>query len=168
MILVGSGDWPFALPLVRKNAKWCDTPAGIRELKYRRVGGNELDAIDICHGFVEAQEEYALQKHDGSEVNQYPQRIIGTPGKQDGLAWLTADGKWDGPIGENVANAIEKGYVEGQPYHGYYFKVLKGQGPAAPLGEMDYGIHGAMIGLCLCGSACGLCRHRCQNVHSGQ
>jgi len=147
VILVGKDDWPFAVPLVRTNGKWhFDTPAGIQELTYRRVGGNELDAIEICHGFVEAQEEYALQKHDGSVVNQYAQRIISTSGKQDGLAWQTADGKWQGPIGENVATAIEKGYAAGQPYHGYYFKILKGQGPAAPLGEMDYVIEGAMIG----------------------
>lgn len=147
VILVGPDDWPFAVPLVRKNAKWSfDTQAGIQELKYRRVGGNELDAIDICRGFVEAQEAYALEKHDGSEVNQYAQRIIATPGKQDGLAWQTPDGKWDGPIGENVATAIEKGYAAGQPYHGYYFKVLTGQGPSAPLGEMDYVVEGAMIG----------------------
>jgi hypothetical protein len=147
VILVGKEDWPFAVPLVRKNGQWYfDTPAGIQELTYRRVGGNELDAIEICQGFVEAQEEYALQKHDGSAVNQYAQRIISTPGKQDGLAWQTADGKWAGPIGENVATAIDKGYAAGQPYHGYYFKILKGQGPAAPLGEMDYVIEGAMIG----------------------
>ena len=147
VILVGPEDWPFAVPLVRKNGKWSfDTPAGIQELTYRRVGGNELDVIEICQGFVEAQEAYALEKHDGAEVNQYAQRIISTPGKQDGLAWQTPDGKWEGPIGENVAAAIEKGYSEGQAYHGYYFKVLKGQGPSAPLGELDYVVKGAMIG----------------------
>jgi len=147
VILVGKEDWPFAVPLVRKNGRWYfDTPAGIQELRYRRVGGNELDAIEICRGFVEAQEDYALQRHDGAGVNQYAQRIVSTSGRQDGLAWQTADGKWDGPIGENVATAIDKGYSAGQPYHGYFFKVLKGQGPAAPLGEMDYVIEGAMIG----------------------
>jgi len=79
-------------------------------------------------------------------VNQYAQRIISTPGKQDGLAWQTPDGKWAGPIGENVATAIDKGYAAGQPYHGYYFKILKGQGPAAPLGRLDYVIQDTMIG----------------------
>jgi hypothetical protein len=147
VIVVGPEDWPFAVPLVRRNGTWSfDTPAGIQELTYRRVGGNELNAIELCRGFVEAQEEYALQKRDGSNVNQYAQRIISTPGKQDGLAWKTADGKWDGPIGENVATAIDKGYASGQPYHGYYFKILKGQGPAAPLGQMDYVVNGAAIG----------------------
>lgn len=147
ILIIGNEDWPCPIPLTRKNGKWSfDSAGGRQELLYRRIGGNELDAIDICHGYVEAQDEYALQKHDGSEVNQYAQRIISTPGKQDGLAWQNADGTWDGPIGENAAKAIEKGFTAGQPYHGYYYKVLKGQGPAAPLGELDYVVKGAMIG----------------------
>src|SRR5262249_46183555 len=99
-------------------------------------------------GFVEAQHEYALTKHDNSHVNQYAQTIIGTPGKQDGLAWQKPDGTWDGPVGENVARAIARGYSgkADEPYHGYFFKVLSGQGPAAPLGQMDYMVNGAMIG----------------------
>jgi len=80
-------------------------------------------------------------------VNQYAQRIISSPGKQDGLAWQNADGSWGGPIGEKIAQAIEQGYsTDAQPYHGYFFKVLKGQGPDAPLGQMDYVVEGAMIG----------------------
>lgn len=146
-ILIGKDDWPFAIPLMKKNDKWLfDSVAGKKELTYRRIGGNELDVIEICHGFVEAQEEYALEKHDGAEVNQYAQRLISSPGKQDGLAWQNPDGTWGGPIGENAAKAIDKGYTKEQPYHGYYFKVLKGQGPAAPLGQMDYVVKGAMIG----------------------
>jgi hypothetical protein len=146
-LLIGKEDWPFSIPLARKNGKWFfDSASGRQELTLRRIGGNELDAIQVCIGFVESQDEYALAKHEGSIVNQYAQRIISTPGKQDGLAWQNADGTWGGPIGENAAKAIEKGYTEGLPYHGYYFKVLKGQGPAAPLGEMDYVVNGAMIG----------------------
>lgn len=146
-LIVGNDDWPFSIPIVKKNGKWSyDIVAGRTELLYRRVGGNELDTIDVCLGYVEAQNEYALQKHDGSEVNQYAQRIISSPDKQDGLAWQNADGTWGGPIGENVAKGIIKGYNREQPYHGYYYKILKGQGPAAPLGEMDYVIKGAMIG----------------------
>ena len=80
-------------------------------------------------------------------MHQYAQRIISTPGKQDGLAWKKPDGTWDGPVGEAVAHAIEQGYSSrSEPYHGYYFKVLKGQGPAAPLGQLDYVVKGAMIG----------------------
>jgi len=93
--------------------------------------------------------EYATQIHDDSGLKQYAQKIISTPGKQDGLAWKKADGTWGGPVGEPVANAIEQGYSGSgrqEPYHGYYFKVLKGQGPAAPLGRLDYVIQGVMIG----------------------
>ena len=147
-LLVGNEDWPFPVPLVRRNDKWSfDTKAGRQELIYRRIGSNELDAIDICHGYVEAQYQYALQKRQGYDVNQYAQRIVSSPGKQDGLAWQNADASWGGPIGENIARAIEQGYSSGaQPYHGYFFKILKGQGPAAPLGEMDYVVKGVMIG----------------------
>jgi hypothetical protein len=146
-LLVGKEDWPFPIPLVRRNAKWSfDTAAGRQEILYRRIGGNELDAIGIARGYVEAQHEYALKKRDGYDVNQYAQRIISSPGKQDGLAWQNADGTWGGPIGEKVARAIHEGYSAGEPYHGYYFKVLKGQGPAAPLGQLDYVVKGAMIG----------------------
>jgi hypothetical protein len=145
---VGSDDWAFPVPLVKLNGKWYfDTTAGRREIILRRVGRNELDAIEICRGYVEAQHEYALQKHGDSGVNQYAQRIISTPGKEDGLAWKNAEGAWDGPIGENVAKAIARGYTSrSEPYHGYFFQVLKGQGPAAPLGELDYVVKGIMIG----------------------
>jgi hypothetical protein len=128
--------------------KWVfDAKAGRQELLYRRVGANELDAIAICRGYVEAQNEYAHQVRDGYDVNQYAQRVISTPGKQDGLAWQNADGSWGGPVGEKIAHAIELGYTSrSEPYHGYFFKVLKGQGPDAPLGQMDYVVKGLMIG----------------------
>ncbi|RPJ49481.1 MAG: DUF2950 domain-containing protein [Acidobacteria bacterium] len=148
ILVIGNDDWPFAPPLVRKAGKWSfDAVAGREELLYRRIGSNELDAIEICRGYVEAQHEYALEKHDGSRVNQYAQRIVSTPGKRDGLAWQNPDGKWDGPVGEKIAKIIEKGYTgPPEPYHGYFFKILKGQGPAAPLGEMDFLVKGVMIG----------------------
>jgi hypothetical protein len=145
---VGNDDWPFPVPLVKRSGKWYyDSKAGRQEILFRRIGENELDAIKICRGFVEAQREYALDTHDGSVVNQYAQQIISTPGKRDGLAWQSADGSWGGPVGEAVAKALAQGYaVNSPPFHGYYFKVLKGQGPAAPLGQMDYVIEGIMIG----------------------
>jgi hypothetical protein len=147
-LLVGDEDWPFPVPIVKSGAKWTfDTKAGRQELLYRRIGSNELDAIDICRGYVEAQHEYALEKREGYDVNQYAQRIISTPGKQDGLAWQNSDGSWGGPIGEKIARAIEQGYsTKAEPYHGYFFKILKGQGPEAPLGEMDFLVKGVMIG----------------------
>jgi hypothetical protein len=148
ILFVGEDDWPLPIPLVKKNGKWSfDTVAGRREIILRRIGANELDAIQICRGYVEAQDEYATEKHDNAEVNQYAQRIISTPGKHDGLAWQNPDGSWGGPVGEGVAKALEQGYSDrSQPYHGYYFKILKGQGPSAPLGKMDFMVEGAMIG----------------------
>jgi len=147
-LTVGNDDYPVPIPLVKQHGKWAfDTKAGRQEILNRRIGANELDAIEICRGYVDAQHEYALEKHDDSKVNQYAQRIISTPGKHDGLAWKNDDGTWGGPVGEGIARAIEQGYSkQGQPYHGYFFKVLKGQGPAADHGEMDFLVEGAMIG----------------------
>jgi hypothetical protein len=147
-LLVGNEDWPFPVPIVQRGAKWFfDSEAGKEEMLYRRIGANELDAIEICHGYVEAQHDYALRQRSLYDVNEYAQRIISLPGKQDGLAWQNADGSWGGPIGENIAKAIEQGYdPNSEPYHGYFFKILKGQGSAAPLGEIDYVVKGLMIG----------------------
>ena len=147
-LLVGNEDWPFPVPIVKKGNQWgFDTAAGKQELLYRRIGSDELDAIEVCHGYVEAQYDFAYRKRKEYEVNQYAQRIISTPGQQDGLAWQNSDGTWEGPVGEKIAQAIEKGYSPGgEPYHGYFFKILKGQGPAAPLGQMDYVVKGVMIG----------------------
>src|SRR6058998_388352 len=149
IILVGNDDFPLPIPIVKQKGKWFfDTKVGREEILNRRIGANELNAIQICRGFVEAQKEYAAEKHDDSPVNQYAQRIVSTPGKHDGLAWQNPDGTWGGPVGEAVARALQEGYSAqaGKPYHGYYFKVLKGQGPAAAMGEMDFVVGGAMIG----------------------
>ena len=147
-LLVGHSEWPFPIPIVKRGTRWSfDTAAGRDELLRRRIGRNELDAIQISRGYVEAQHEYALKKREGFQVNQYAQRIISTPGTQDGLAWQKADGTWDGPVGEEIAKAIERGYTNREePYRGYFFKVLKGQGPAAPLGQLDFVQNNAMIG----------------------
>jgi hypothetical protein len=147
-LLVGKDDWPLPIPIVKREGKWYyDSKAGRQEMLFRRVGENELDAIRICRGFVEAQRDYAGQKHDGSAINQYAQRIISSPGKHDGLAWQNADGSWGGPVGEAVAKALQQGYTaNAPPFHGYYFKILKGQGPAARLGELDFTVKDMMIG----------------------
>jgi Protein of unknown function (DUF2950) len=147
-VIVGSEDWPFPVPLVKVGSRWYfDAKAGRQELLYRRIGSNELDAIDICRGYVDAQYDYAYQAHSEYDVNQYAQRIISTTGQRDGLAWQNLDGSWGGPIGEEIARAIEQGYSPDAPsYHGYVFKILKGQGPDAPLGEMDFVVKGIMIG----------------------
>jgi Protein of unknown function (DUF2950) len=147
-LLVGEEDWPFALPIVKRDGRWSfDASAGRQELMFRRIGSNELDAIEICEGFVEAQFDYAYRQRKLYDAPQYAQRIISSAGKQDGLAWRNPDGTWGGPIGEKIAHALEQGYnLKAEPYHGYFFKVLKAQGPAAPLGNMDYVVEGIMIG----------------------
>lgn len=146
---VGNDDWPFPVPIVKKSGEWYfDSKLGRQEILFRRIGSNELDAIQICRGFVEAQQEYASDIHDNSGINQFAQKIISTPGKHDGLYWQNDDGTPGGPISEAIARAIEEGYAPGKTsgYHGYYFKVLKGQGPAARFGQLDYVIEGVMIG----------------------
>ena len=147
-LTVGSDDWPLPIPIIKKSGKWYfDSKGAHDEILRRRIGSNELDAITVCRGYVEAQEAYARQVHDDSSVNQYAQRIISTPGKHDGLAWQNPDGTWGGPVGEAVAKAIAQGYSSRtEPFRGYYFKVLKGQGPSARLGQLDYVINGVMIG----------------------
>jgi hypothetical protein len=147
-LLVGNDNFPLAIPIVHKNGTWFfDTKVGKQEMLYRRIGANELDAIQICRGYVEAQDEYAMTKHDGAEVNQYAQRVISTPGTHNGLVWRNSDGSLGGPIAENIADALQQGYTDkAKPYHGYFFKILKGQGPAVPLGKLDFVVEGAMIG----------------------
>ena len=148
ILSVGNEDWPTPVPIVKQGAKWhFDSKAGRAEILDRRIGNNELDAITICRGYVEAQKEYASEIHDDSGVNQYAQRIISTPGKHDGLAWRNPDGSDGGPVGDAIAKAIEEGYPrKSGPYHGYHFGTLKGQGPAAALGQLDYVVNGVMIG----------------------
>lgn len=146
IVSVGNEDWPYPVPIVKRGGRWSfNAAAGRKEILARRIGTNELDALTICRGYAEVQKEYAMQAHDG--VTQYAQRIISTPGKQDGLAWKNEDGTWGGPVGEGIAKALAQGYSsKAEPYHGYYFKILKGQGPDAPLGKMDFVVKGLMIG----------------------
>jgi hypothetical protein len=145
---VGDDDWPFPVPIVKRGGVWSfDTRAGREELLYRRIGGNELDAIDACRGYVVAQHEYALKKRDGYDVHQYAQRIVSTPGTQDGLAWQNADGTWGGAVTPEFAKLLDRDFRDRtQPFHGYFFKTLKGQGPNAPLGAMSFVVKDLMIG----------------------
>ncbi len=149
VISVGREAWPLPIPIVERGGSWYfDSKAGRDELIRRRIGANELDAITVLRGLVEAQKEYASTVHDDSAVHQYARRLISTPGKQDGLYWTNPDGTPGGPISEPVARALEEGYTlaRGTAYHGYYFRMLTGQGPAAPLGRMDYLVGDMMIG----------------------
>jgi Protein of unknown function (DUF2950) len=147
-VTVGADAWPMPIPLVQQDGKWrFDSAAGRQEILFRRIGENELNAIQVCLGYVEAQHDYASEKHDGAIVNQYAQHVISTPGKHDGLAWQDPDGSWQGPVGHAIAALIAEGYTDKQqPFHGYYFKILKAQGPDAPMGEMDFMLKGVMIG----------------------
>jgi hypothetical protein len=149
ILSVGNQDWPLPIPIVKRSGKWYfDSKAGHDEILYRRIGANELNAIEVLRGFVEAQREYASTIHDNSGMHQYAQKLISTPGKQDGLYWENADGTPGGPVSKGVAKAIEDGYSlsPGSSYGGYYFHLLRGQGPSAPMGELDYMIKDMMIG----------------------
>jgi len=149
ILSVGNEDWPFPIPLARNKGKWSfNVKAGHDEILFRRIGANELDAIQVCRGFVEAQHEYASLAREYAGMAQYAQKLISSPGKKDGLYWQNPDGTPGGPVSEAIAKAIEEGYSleKRSAFHGYYFKVLKGQGPAAPLGRLDYVIKGIMIG----------------------
>jgi len=143
-VAIGNEEWPFAVPIVKKNGRWSfDAKEGRAEIRRRIVGANELDAIEVCRGYVEAQEQYASKDWDGNGVLEYAKKIASTPGKKDGLYWPGEDS----PIGEAIARAISQGYTSGsQSYHGYRYKVLLAQGPAAIDGEQDYLVHGLMIG----------------------
>jgi len=149
ILTIGNKDWPWPVPIVKRSGKWYfDAKAGAQEILYRRIGENELDAIQVCHGYVEAQKQYASTIHDNSGVHQYAQKLISSPGKQDGLYWENPDGTPGGPITQGIAKAIDKGYSLGKDsvYKGYYFRLLKGQGPAARNGELNYLIKDIMIG----------------------
>jgi hypothetical protein len=148
VLVVGEDEWPMPVPIVEKGGKWrFDAKQGKEEILARRIGGNELDAIALLRGYVEAQEDYAAELHDGATMHQYAQKAISTPGKQDGLSWKHEDGSWGGPIGDEVAQALAAGYTSRlEPYNGYYFRTLTAQGPDAPLGARDYVVKGMMIG----------------------
>jgi Protein of unknown function (DUF2950) len=150
LLLVGDVDWPFPIPLVRRDGSWLfDTAAGRDEILYRRVGRNELSAIQVCLAYVDAQNEYAAQSYARAGLASYAQRIRSQPGKMDGLYWQTQAGEPASPLGELAARASAAGYRGGdgpRPFLGYYYKILTRQGPAAPGGVMDYVVHGNMIG----------------------
>lgn len=147
-ILLGMDDFPFPIPLVNKRAGWrFDTAAGRLEILYRRIGRNELDAIQTCLAFVDAQNEYAEKDRTGAGAGVYAQRIVSSPGKKDGLFWR--DDRDPSPLGELAAQASAGGYKAGEqsaPYHGYYFRILKGQGADAPGGAFNYVVKGKMMG----------------------
>jgi hypothetical protein len=149
ILVVGDRDWPLPIPIVRDGAAWrFDSVAGRQEVLYRRVGENELDAIQVALAYVDAQREYADRDPEGKGTHAYAERLVSSPGRKDGLYWPSAAGEADSPLGDLVAEASSQGYKPGSgtPYHGYYYKILTGQGPAATGGVADYVVHGKMIG----------------------
>jgi len=150
-LVIGNNDYPFPIPILRnKNATWSfDTRAGRQEILFRRIGHNELDAIQTCLAYVDAQEEYASKDRNGAGAGIYADRFVSQPGKKDGLYWPTAPGEEESPLGELFAAASKQGYRAGEgrsPYHGYYYKILTKQGPAAAGGAADYVVNGKMMG----------------------
>ena len=145
-LLVGADAWPLPIPIVQTAGAWrFDTAAGAEEIVNRRIGENELGAIEAAQVYVDAQRQYASKPRDNSKVRQFAQRLGSTPGKKDGLYWEADASKGEelSPFGPLLGDA--SGRKGGDPYHGYYYKVLKGQGPAAPGGRYSYVINGRMV-----------------------
>ncbi len=150
ILQVGANNWAMPIPIVNDDGKWrFDTAAGKEELLYRRIGHNELGAIAACRGYIDAQKDYAAVGHDGLPAGIYARRFMSSPGKQDGLYWETAEDEPASPAGPLLASASAEGYgsgEKGQPYHGYLYRVLKAQGPAAKGGAKSYLKDGQLTG----------------------
>lgn len=151
-IIVGDEGWPFPIPLVKEAKGWrFDTEAGADEILARRVGRNELQVIQVCRLYPDAQQVYASAGHDGKPEGIFAQKVRSSEGKQDGLYWLAKPGEKLSPLGDFFAQAAGEGYVVGQqsgpiPYHGYFFRILTAQGAAAPGGAKSYIVNGDMTG----------------------
>lgn len=146
-LIIGANDFPFPIPLVHTKSGWeFDTAEGRDEILFRRIGRNELDTIQTCLAFVDAEDEYS-EKDRGDGVGVFAQRIVSSPGKKDGLYWPSDTN--DSPLGQLAADAAAEGYKAGsepRPYHGYYYRVLTRQGPGAPGGALNYVVKDKMIG----------------------
>jgi len=155
-LTVGNDDWPLPIPLIKDEQKgtwFFDTSAGLDEILNRRIGQNELTTIQVCLAIVDAQREYAMDDPQGIGLPVYAQQFFSDPGKKNGLYWKTSEGEEPSPLGPLVASAVEQGYTSAktstgqpQPFHGYYFRMLKSQGPNATGGAFDYLIGDKMIG----------------------
>jgi hypothetical protein len=149
-LIIGDEEWPLPIPLVNKEGQWqFDTLAGLDEILRRRIGRNELSAIQVSLAYVQAQNEYSSLNPAGLGRGAYAQRIVSRPGKKDGLYWPSPEGEEPSPLGDLAAQAAAEGYKPGStpiPYHGYYYRILARQGPTAPGGAYDYVVNGKMIG----------------------
>lgn len=149
---VGEDKWPFPVPIVSVGGKWhFDSPTGVEELINRRVGANELDTIQSCLAYADAQREYYMRNPDNSPLLHYAGRLISTEGKKDGLYWPAAENEEESPIGEGFAKARAEGYakegtMKGEPFHGYIYRLLTKQGANAHGGAYDYLVNGELLG----------------------
>ncbi|MBN1548404.1 MAG: DUF2950 domain-containing protein [Syntrophaceae bacterium] len=153
ILVIGKEKWPFPVPIVKKDTYWIfDAVAGKEEILNRRIGRNELNSIQTCLAYMDAQREYATKDRDGNNKLEYAQKFLSTPGKKDGLYWEAQTGEKPSPLGPFAAQAAQEGYSpkkpgsKPMPYHGYFYKILKAQGRNAPGGSYEYVIKGDMIG----------------------
>jgi hypothetical protein len=153
-LYTGNDEWPFPIPIVKAGSRWrFDTRAGREEILARRVGRNELNAIQVCLAYVDAQQEYAMEKgRQGNGLLEYAQKFVSAPGTHDGLYWEAGESEEQSPMGPLFAAAREAGYGgealggESAPYHGYFYRILKAQGKDAPGGARDYVVGDKLIG----------------------
>jgi len=153
VLSIGNEDWPFPIPMVKKDADWrFDTEEGREEILARRIGRNELSVIQVCLAYVDAQREYALKDRNGDGFLEYAQKFASESGKKDGLYWKVKEGDELSPLGPLVGAAQEQGYTGKKsggkpiPYHGYYYRILNAQGKDAKGGDYNYVVKGKMIG----------------------
>ncbi len=150
---VGNGEWPYPIPVVKEGENWFfDTKAGKEEILNRRIGRNELNAIQVCLAYVDAQREYIMEDRDENKLLEYAQKFVSKKGQKNGLYWEAKEGEEQSPLGPLIAKAAVEGYTgkrplgRRNPYHGYHYKILKAQGKNARGGEYDYVVNGKMIG----------------------
>jgi len=153
ILLLGNDEWPFPIPVVKHGKKWFfDTAKGKEEILSRRIGENELNTIDVCLAYVDAQREYAMMDVDGDGISEYAEKLMSDPGRKNGLYWETKEGEAPSPIGALLAEARKEGYGgktakdTAVPFHGYYYRALKAQGKNAAGGAYEYMVKGKMIG----------------------
>lgn len=152
-LYVGNNEWPFPIPIVKKGQRWVfDTKAGKAEILHRRIGRNELGAVQACLAYVDAQKDYARMVGQKDGLTEYARKFVSDPGTHSGLYWETKDGEEPSPLGIFMARARKEGYAPEQaggkpvPYHGYFYKILTAQGKNAPGGAYDYVVKDRMIG----------------------
>ncbi len=152
VLSVGKDSWPFPIPIVKDAAGWrFDARQGQEEILNRRIGRNELSAVQAMLAYVDAQREYYLRNPQGDKLLHYAQKFASAPGKRDGLYFPTQAGEKPSPLGPLFASAKAEGYTKGDsslpvPYHGYRYRILRGQGADAPGGAYEYIAQGRMIG----------------------